>query len=80
MNQVNILNQPVNLTIPQIFKIMYDGKKCNDAKVTLHLRNGVRYLCIHKRNFTDMESALSYLREDGRNIVAPENRQLEVVS
>lgn len=79
MNQVNILNQPVNLTISQIYQLMYDAKKCNDAKATLHVRDGVRFLCIHKRKFTDVESVVSYLREDGRSIVAPENRK-EVVS
>lgn len=63
------------MNIRDIFYVMHTGKKNNDAKVSLHVTaDGVRYLCIHKRRFTDAESALSYLREDARNIVAPENR------
>lgn len=67
-----------NMTIPQIFHAMYVGKKNNDAKVSLHVKNGVRYLCIHKRFFDTFQDALNYLREDARNIVAPENRVLEL--
>ena len=62
------------MTIQQIYYAMYMGKKNNDAKVSLHVSNGVRWLCIHKRFFDTVEGALNYLREDARNIVAPENR------
>lgn len=76
--------QHINLTVREIFHVMYVGKKYNDAKVTLHVRDGVRWLCIHRQQFDTLEAALNYLREDGRNIVAPENRapitNLEVVS
>jgi hypothetical protein len=67
------------MSIQEIFYVMYTGKKNNDAKVSLHVSSeGVRFLCIHKRFFSDVQSALSYLREDARNIVAPENRQIEL--
>ena len=67
------------MNIRDIFYVMHTGKINNDAKVSLHVEsNGRRWLCIHKRRFSDTESALSYLREDARNIVAPENRQIEL--
>ena len=73
--QVNILNQPVNLTIPQIFQIMHFGRKYNDAKVSLHITDsGVRWVCIRKSRFDSYESAINFLREDGRSILAPELR------
>jgi hypothetical protein len=72
--QINILNQPVNMTIPEITHVMYLGKKYNDAKVCLHVRDGVRWLCIRKRQFDTYEACLNFLREDGRSIMAPENR------
>lgn len=71
---LNILNQEVNLTIPEIFQIMYVGKKFNDAKVCLHIRGGVRWLCIRKSQFDSYESAINFLREDQRSILAPELR------
>lgn len=59
----------------EVLYVMHVGKINNDAKVSLHSNeDGVRWLCIHKRRFTDIESALSYLREDARNIMAPELR------
>jgi len=64
-----------NMSIPEIFNVMHQGKINNDAKVSLHIRNGIRFLCIHKRWFDSSESAVSYLREDARNIVSPENRE-----
>jgi len=66
------------MTIPEIYQAMYWGKKCNNAKVSLHILDGIRYLCIHKHRFDTFEAALNYLREDGRNIVAPV--ELEAVS
>jgi hypothetical protein len=72
--QVNILNQPVNLTIPQIFQIMHNGRTYNDAKVCLHISGGVRWVCIRKSRFDSFESAINFLREDGRSILAPELR------
>ncbi len=62
------------MSIPEIVHVIHSGRVNNDAKVSFHVRGGVHYLCIHKRRFTDVASALSYLREDARNIVAPENR------
>ncbi len=72
--QVNMLGLPVNMTIQQIYYVMYMGRKFNDAKVSLHLGEGERWLCIHKRQFNSFENALNYLREDQRNILAPELR------
>lgn len=67
------------MTIQDIYHVMHVAKINNDAKVSLHVRDGVRYLCIHRnRIFTTVEGALSYLREDGRSIVAPENRKVEL--
>ncbi len=72
---LNMMNQPVNMTIGDIYHVMYVARKENSAKVSLHVSNGVRFLCIHKGHiFSDVGSALSYLREDARNIVAPELR------
>lgn len=63
------------MNIQEIYYVMHVGKTNNDAKVSLHVsEEGVRWLCIHKRRFTDIESALSYLREDARSIMAPELR------
>ncbi len=59
------------MSIQEIYYVMYVGDKNNNAKVSLHISEGIRYLCIHKRFFDTFEGALSYLREDGRNIVAP---------
>lgn len=79
MNQAIELNQERNMTIPQIYYVMYMGRINNDAKVSLHIKDGVRYVCIHKRYFSSFENALNYLREDARNIVAPENREALVL-
>ena len=58
------------MTIPDIFYVMHTAKKNNNAKVSLHIVKGVRYLCIHKNRFFDtIAGALSYLREDARSIV-----------
>lgn len=64
-----------NLTIKDIYHAMYVGEKYNDAKVCLHVVEGIRWLHIHRQRFNTIEGALNYLREDGRNIVAPENRK-----
>jgi len=66
------------MTIPEITYVMHAGKVNNDAKVSFHIINGTKTLCIHKRRFTDIASALSYLREDARSIVSPEKREVLV--
>jgi len=59
------------ITIQQITYVMHVGNKNNNAKVSLHISGGVRFLCIHKRFFDSFENALSYVREDARSIVSP---------
>lgn len=62
------------MTIREIFYVMHVGKVENNAKVSLHKMYGELFLCIHKGRFDTIEGALNYLREDNRNILAPELR------
>lgn len=73
--ELKVIDPKPNLTVREIFHIEYVADKFNNAKARVHVVDGIRWVHIHRQRFTTIESALSYLREDGRNIVAPENRK-----